>query len=51
MVRLEAHNDAHFKCAKQECPVQWNPAITIFYLKIKGDWPLSEADGDPTCSA
>jgi hypothetical protein len=48
MIRLDAHNDAHYRCCKQECPVYWDPAITIFYLKMKGDWPLHESEGCPT---
>jgi hypothetical protein len=44
MIRVQSTSgDTHHKCSHAECPIHWNPAVTIFYLKTTGDWPLQDS--------
>lgn len=45
MIRLETSENTHYRCSRQGCVVHWNPAVTFFYLKAEGDWPLREGEG------
>jgi hypothetical protein len=43
MPRVETGpGEPYHKCSQPECPIHWNPEVTLFYLKTSGDWPLRE---------
>jgi hypothetical protein len=47
MPRVETGTgDPYHKCREPECPIHWNPVVTLFYVKTRGDWPLRESNED-----
>lgn len=45
MIRLEPAPDTHHQCGEPECPIRWNPTVSLFYLRERADWRL-RSDND-----
>jgi hypothetical protein len=38
MICVELNPDTHYRCCLYECPIHWNSATSLYYLKNQGDW-------------